>query len=69
MQDQLLKDDDCACYLVEAIAKKSQNIKWETSVNRNKVSYKRIRRVSIDQFYSLVTGEADAGIFATRAMR
>ena len=60
MQDQLLKDDDCACYLVEAIAKKSQNIKWETSVNGNKVSHKRIRRVSIDQFYSLVTGEADA---------
>jgi hypothetical protein len=60
MQDQLLKDDDCTCYLVEAIAKKSQNIKWETSVNGNKVSHKRIRRVSIDQFYSLVTGEADA---------
>ena len=35
MQDLLLKDDDCACYLVEAIAKKSQNIKWETSVNGN----------------------------------
>ncbi len=60
MQDQLLKDDDCACYLVEAIAKKSQNIKWETSVNGNKVSHKRIRRVSIDQFYALVTGEKDA---------
>ena len=27
MQNQLLKDDDCACFLVEAIAKKSQNIK------------------------------------------
>lgn len=60
MQDQLLRNDDCACYLVEAIAKKSQNIKWETSVNGNKVSHKRIRRVSIDQFYALVTGEADA---------
>lgn len=60
MQDQLLRNDDCACYLVETIAKKSQNIKWETSVNGNKVSHKRIRRVSIDQFYALVTGEADA---------
>ena len=33
MQNQLLQDDDCACFLVEAIAKKSQNIKWETTVD------------------------------------
>lgn len=56
MQNQLLKDDDCACFLVEAIAKESQNIKWSTTVDGNKVSHKRIRRVSIDQFYTLVTG-------------
>lgn len=60
MQNQLLKDDDCACYLVEAIAQKSQNIKWETTVDNNKVSHRRIRRVSLDQFYALVTGEEDA---------
>lgn len=60
MQNQLLKDDDCACFLVEAIAKTSQNIKWETSVDGTKVSHKLIRRVSIDQFYALVTGENDA---------
>ncbi len=60
MQDQLLKDDDCACFLVEAIAKSSQNIKWETTVNGNRVSHKRIRRVSMDQFYAMVTGEEDA---------
>ena len=60
MQDQLLKDDDCACFLVEAIAQKSQNIKWETTVNGTKVGHKLIRRVSIDQFYSLVTGEENA---------
>lgn len=60
MQNQLLKDDDCACFLVEAIAQKSQNIKWETTVDKNKVSHKRIRRVSLDQFYALVTGEEDA---------
>lgn len=56
MQNQLLKNDDCACFLVEAIAKKSQNIKWTTTVNGSSVSHKRIRRVSIDQFYELVTG-------------
>ena len=60
MQNQLLRDDDCACYLVEAIAQKSQNIKWETTVDGNKVSHKRIRRVSLDRFYELVTGEEDA---------
>ena len=60
MQNQLLKDDDCACFLVEAIAQKSQNIKWETTVDTNKVSHKRIRRVSLDQFYALVVGEEDA---------
>jgi len=31
MQDQLLQDDDCACFLVEAIAKKSQDITWQTT--------------------------------------
>ena len=60
MQNQLLKDDDCACFLVEAIAKKSQNIKWETTIDKNKVGHKLIRRVSMDQFYALVTGQEDA---------
>lgn len=60
MQNQLLKDDDCACFLVEAIAKKSQNVKWETSVDGEKVGHKLIRRVSIDQFYALVTDQNDA---------
>ena len=60
MQCQLLEDDDCACLLVEAIAKKSQNIKWETMVDKKKVSHKRIRRVSMDRFYELVTGDENA---------
>lgn len=60
MQGQLLEDDDCACYLVEAIAKKSQDVKWETTVDKKKVSHKRIRRVSLDRFYALVTGQEDA---------
>ena len=60
MQNQLLKDDDCACFLVEAIAKKSQNIKWETTVDKQNVGHKLIRRVSIDKFYEIVTGEKDA---------
>ncbi len=60
MQNQLLADDDCACFLVEAIAQRSQDIKWETTVDGTKVSHKRIRRVSMDVFYDLVTGEENA---------
>lgn len=60
MQSQLLDDDDCACFLVEAIAKRSQNIKWTTTVDGKNVSHKKIRRVSLDQFYLLVTGQDDA---------
>ena len=60
MQNQLLNDDDCACFLVEAIAKKSQNIKWETTVDQKKVCHKLIRRLSLDKFYELVTGQRDA---------
>ena len=60
MQNQLLNDDDCACFLVEAIAQRSQNIKWETTVDGKKVGHRLIRRVSMDQFYALVTGQEDA---------
>ena len=60
MQNQLLTDDDCACFLVEAIAQHSQNIKWETTVDKHKVGHKLIRRVSLDKFYALVTGQEDA---------
>ena len=60
MQNQLLNDDDCACFLVEVIAQRSQNIKWETTVDKKKVGHKLIRRVSLDQFYALVTGLKDA---------
>ena len=60
MQNQLLTDDDCACFLVEAIAQRSQNVKWETTVDKRKVGHKLIRRVSLDKFYALVTGQDDA---------
>lgn len=60
MQNQILKDDNCACFLVEAIAKKSQEIKWEPTVDGTKIGHRLIKRVSLDQFYSIVTGESDA---------
>lgn len=60
MQGQLLSDDDCACFLVEVIAKKSQNIAWIISLDGRRQKHKRIRRVSIDEFYKFITGEDDA---------
>lgn len=60
MQGQLLSDDDCACFLVETIAKKSQNITWAVSIDGTKQKHRRIRRVSMDEFYKIVTGQEDA---------
>ncbi len=60
MQNQILRDDDSACFLVEAIAKKSQNTKWEPSVDGQRMGHKLIRRVSLDKFYGIVTGQEDA---------
>lgn len=60
MQHQLLDDDDCACFLVEVIAKKSQNIRWDATVDKTKMHHRRIRRVSIDKFYSMVTGDENS---------
>jgi len=60
MQSQLLSDDDCACFLVEVIAKQSQNTTWTVSVDGQQQKHRRIRRVSIDQFYALATGQEDA---------
>ena len=59
-QNQLLADDDCVCYLVEAIAKHSQDVKWSASVDGKKVQHRRIRRISMDRFYAMITGEEDA---------
>ncbi len=57
MQGQILEDDDCACLLVEAVAKTSQNITWMTKVDGKTVQHRRIRRVSMDQFYEILTGD------------
>lgn len=60
MQNQILADDKAVCMLVEVIAKRSQNKKWETCIDKKKFAHERIRRVSIDQFYEIVFGERDA---------
>lgn len=60
MQNQILSDDLCATFLVEAIAKNSQNIMWKGRVDGDTMSCEKIRRVSMDKFYEIVTGDKDA---------
>jgi len=57
MQSQILADDKAVCMLVEVIAKKSQDRKWEVSIDKKKFAHERIRRVSMDKFYGIVFGD------------
>ncbi len=60
MQHQILREPTNYCYLVEVIAPHSRNIPWKCSVDNRTCSDDRIRRVSIDKFYEIVTGIEDA---------
>ncbi|KYZ76140.1 restriction endonuclease [Anaerosporomusa subterranea] len=60
MQSTILKNDKATCMLVEVIAKKSQNTTWVTSLDGQQYSHERIRRVSIDKFYEIVTADTFA---------
>jgi hypothetical protein len=57
MQAKLIEDSGATCLLVEVIARNSQNIMWMLRLDGVPVQSEKIRRVSIDQFYALVTGE------------
>jgi hypothetical protein len=57
MQNTLLKEPNAICMLVEVIATNSQNIPWSMSLNKSRISSEKIRRVSIDKFYEIVTGD------------
>lgn len=57
MQAKLLEDDQAVCYLVEVIAKNSQDITWKVTLDKKPYSNNRIRRMSIDKFYEMTTGD------------
>jgi len=60
MQNEILHGADITCMLVEVIAKKSQDVPWKISIDGIAYEHDNIRRVSIDKFYEMVTGEEDA---------
>jgi len=57
-QNTLLINSESTCLLVEIIAKSSQNIPWIITLDGEKQPInQRIRRVSIDKFYEIVTND------------
>lgn len=56
LQNHILSNPNDECYLVEVIAPCSRNIPWKLSIDGQTFENEKIRRVSIDQFYSIVTG-------------
>lgn len=56
MMNQILNSND-VCYLVEVIARHSQNIVWTISLDGTQMRNERIKRVSIDKFYEEITGD------------
>ncbi len=60
MQHKILRDDEATCYLVEVIAKNSQDNTWKISIDGESVSNKNTRKISIDKFYEIATGEKTA---------
>lgn len=68
MLNQILTENNCNCYLVEIIAKRSQNITWVVSLDSDRVSNDRIKRVSIDKFYEEVTGNKNAFYLICKAL-
>lgn len=60
-QNTLLKNSESKCFLVEIIAKSSQNIPWVITLDGKKQPINQsIRRVSIDKFYEIVTNEKNS---------
>lgn len=64
MQNHILNADDrdrSICALVEVIAKRSIDTPWVVSIDGQRQSENaQIRRISIDKFYEIVTGDSQA---------
>jgi hypothetical protein len=61
MQSTIIRDPLSTCLLVEVIAKRSQNVDWVVTLDGTRmIADNRIRRVSIDKFYDMVTGEKNS---------
>ncbi len=73
MQNKLLTDDRATCYLVEVIAKGSHLQNWNVSLknrdgSKSQYSHERIKRISMDRFYSIVFADDMAFCKLCRAL-
>lgn len=68
MSSKINNMPEATCMLVEVIAKNSQNIPWQISLDGESISHNNIRRVSIDKFYEIVTGEKEAFLQLVEAL-
>lgn len=61
MQDKIIEalnaGKEVTCMLVEVIARRNQDIKWQINIEGESTSKEAIRRVSIDKFYEIATGD------------
>ena len=60
MQNKIVRDSHAICLLVEVIATRSQDRTWIVTVDGEQFNNDHIRRVSIDKFYEIVFGDAQA---------
>lgn len=51
---------ESTCYCVQILAVKSFDEKWFSIINGKEYSHSRVRKISGDQFYALLTGEEKA---------
>ena len=51
---------DANCYLIQIIATRSINELWKGTFNKTYYEHPRVRKISADKFYELVTGIPDA---------
>lgn len=68
MQNKLLEDDQATCMLVEAIAKRSQDVPWKITLDKQTRKHNKIRRVSMDRFYGIVFGDSTAFMRLCKAL-
>lgn len=68
MQNKIVRDSRATCMLVETIATKSQNKTWIVTVDKEQFNNEHIRRVSMDKFYEIVFGDAQAFAKLCRAL-
>lgn len=60
MKAKTQEDKNAICFLVEVISRKSQNKTWKITLQNQPMKHERIRLISIDKFYELITGDSYA---------